>query len=301
MNPLLKKLTSHSLLLSDGAWGTMMQSMGLEPGECPESWNLKYPERIEAIAKAYIDAGADLVGTNSFGGSRFKLMHYGLQDQVTEINRAAASISRKAAGPDRFVMGSVGPTGKMLIMGDVTEDELYEAFKEQVIALEEGGADAVCIETMTALDEGLLAIRAAKENSSLVVIATMTFDKTVTGEFRTMMGVSPEEMTLVYTEAGVDILGTNCGNGMANMIPIVEAIRRVNPGIPVLVHANAGLPHYHEGKNVFDESPGVTASYVPRLLDAGANIVGGCCGTTPETIAEIRKKIEEAKHVTSNQ
>lgn len=293
MNPLLKKLSSQSLLLSDGAWGTMMQSMGLEPGECPESWNLKYPERIEAIAKAYIDAGADLVGTNSFGGSRFKLMHYGLQDQVTEINRAAASISRKAAGRDRFVMGSVGPTGKMLIMGDVTEDELYEAFKEQVIALEEGGADAVCIETMTALDEGLLAIRAAKENSSLVVIATMTFDKTVTGEFRTMMGVSPEEMTMVYTEAGVDILGTNCGNGMANMIPIVEAIRRVNPGIPVLVHANAGLPHYHEGKNVFDESPEVTASYVPRLLDAGANIVGGCCGTTPETIAEIRKRKEE--------
>lgn len=285
---ILNRLKTNPVLVSDGAWGTLLQEKGLQPGECPESWNSKFPDRVFEVAASYVEAGSDLIETNSFGGSRFKLAHYGLEKQTWELNKKAAEISRKAAGPDRLVLGSVGPTGIMLMMGEVSEAELYEGFKEQVQALEAGGADAICIETMTALDEAILAIRAVKENTSLEVICTMTFDKTIQGDFRTMMGVSPEQMATELTAAGADIIGTNCGNGMENMIAIVEAIRKTNTSIPVLVHANAGLPHLHDGKNVFSETPEITASYIPRLLSAGANIIGGCCGTTPEHILKIK-------------
>ncbi len=295
---ILTLLKQNKTIISDGAWGTLLQEKGLEPGVCPESWNLTHPDKVKEVAASYADAGSDMIETNSFGGSRFKLAHYGLADQTFEINKRAAEISCSAAGESVLVLGSVGPTGIMLMMGEVTEDELYEAFKEQATALEAGGADAICIETMTALDEAILAIRAAKENTNLEVICTMTFDKTITGEFRTMMGVSPEQMVEELTSAGVDILGTNCGNGMENMIPIVEAIRKLDKEIPILVHANAGLPHLHEGKNVFDETPEVTASYVSDLIIAGANMIGGCCGTTPEHIKEIKRVTGDRNKVT---
>lgn len=285
---LTERLKNGEIIISDGALGTMLQAAGLEPGVCPESWNIDFPDRIEAIAKAYADAGSDAVETNTFGANRFKLSHYGLEDKVSEFNRAAVEITRRAIGANRLVLGSVGPTGILLMMGDVSEEELYEGFKEQCIALAEAGADAICIETMTALDEATLAIRAAKENTTLEVICTMTFDKTIQGDFRTMMGVSPEEMSRVLKSAGADIIGTNCGNGMENMIPIVEEIRRTDPEIPILVHANAGKPHYHDGKNIFDETPEITASFIPGLIKAGATCIGGCCGTTPEHIRQIR-------------
>ncbi len=286
-NSIISALENQQTLLSDGAWGTLLQEKGLEPGVSPESWNIDFPEKVKEIAAAYIAAGSDMVETNSFGGSSFKLAHYGLENKAWELNKRAAEISRQAAGPDKIVLGSVGPTGVILMMGEVSEEELYKAFKEQVMALAEGGADAICIETMTALDEAVLAIKATKENTDLEVICTMTFDKTIQGDFRTMMGVSPEQMVEELIAAGADIIGTNCGNGMENMIPIVEAIRRTNSNIPILVHANAGLPHLHDGKNVFDETPEITASFIPKLIDAGANIIGGCCGTTPKHIQEI--------------
>ncbi len=285
---IIDRLKSGGILISDGALGTMLQAAGLEPGVCPETWNADFPDKVEAIARAYAEAGSDAVETNTFGGNRFKLSHYGLQDRVVELNRKAVEITRRAIGPDRIVLGSVGPTGILLMMGDVTEEELYEGFKKQCVALAEAGADVICIETMTALDEATIATRAAKENTDLTVITTMTFDKTIQGDFRTMMGVSPEEMVVALKEAGADIIGTNCGNGMENMIPIVELIRKIDPAIPVLVHANAGLPHFHDGKNVFSETPEITASYVPRLIQAGANIIGGCCGTTPAHIRRMR-------------
>jgi 5-methyltetrahydrofolate--homocysteine methyltransferase len=289
---LTERLKNGEIIISDGALGTMLQSAGIEPGTCPETWNIDFPEKIEAIAKAYADAGSEAVETNTFGANRFKLSHYGLQNQVTELNRKAVEITRRAIGPDKIVLGSVGPTGVLLMMGEVSEDELYEAFSEQCIALASAGADAICIETMTALDEATLAVKAAKENTNLEVICTMTFDKTIQGDFRTMMGVSPEEMTHVLIAAGADIIGTNCGNGMENMIPIVEEIRRTNSGIPILVHANAGKPHYHDGKNIFDETPEITASYIPRLINAGATCIGGCCGTTPDHIRKIKQVSE---------
>jgi 5-methyltetrahydrofolate--homocysteine methyltransferase len=271
----------------------MLQAAGLKPGVCPESWNIDFPEKVEAIARAYAEAGSDAVETNTFGGNRFKLSHYGLQNRVAELNQKAVAITRKAIGPEKIVLGSMGPSGIILMMGEVTEEELYEAFKEQAIALAEAGADVLCIETMTAIDEAVIATRAAKESTGLEVITSMTFDKTVQGDFRTMMGVSPEEMAIELKKAGADIIGTNCGNGMENMIPIVEAIRLADPLIPVLVHANAGLPHLHEGRNVFSETPEITATFVPGLIKAGANIIGGCCGTTPD---HIRSMISAMHH-----
>ncbi len=287
MKSLTERIRSGRIVISDGALGTMLQAFGLEPGTCPEIWNVDFPDRVESIARAYAEAGSEAVETNTFGCNRFKLAHYGLQDRVVELNRKAVEITRRAIGPNRIVLGSIGPTGVILMMGDVSEDELYAAFKEQAVALSEAGADVICIETMTALDEAVIATRAAKENTNLEVISSMTFDKTVQGDFRTMMGVSPEQMTIALKEAGADMIGTNCGNGMESMIPIVEAIRRTDPLIPILVHANAGLPHLHEGRNVFDETPEITVSYIPGLIAAGANIIGGCCGTTPAHINAI--------------
>lgn len=288
---ILHEIKQNKILLSDGAWGTFLQAKGLKPGECPELWNITHRKDVLDIAESYLLAGSDIIETNSFGGSIFKLSHYGLGDRVSEINQAAATISREAAGNKKHVAGSVGPTGKMLLTGDVTEKELYDAFREQAVALEKGGADIIIIETMTAIDEASLAVRAAKENTKCIVIVTMTFTRTPKGEYRTMMGVSPEEMVRSMKEAGAQIIGSNCGNGIEDMIGIVKAIRVADNEIPVIIQANAGLPELIDGETIFRESPEMMASFVPELIKAGANIIGGCCGTTPEHIREIGRKI----------
>jgi 5-methyltetrahydrofolate--homocysteine methyltransferase len=283
----------NRVLLSDGAWGTFLQAKGLTPGECPELWNITHRNEVLDIAKSYIRAGSDIIETNSFGGSIIKLSQYGLGDRIAEINKEASAISREAAGNDKFVAGSIGPTGKMILMGDVTEAELYDAFAEQSIALEKGGADIIIIETMTALDESALAVRAARENTKCTVILTMTFSATPRGEYRTMMGASPEELVNVAKAEGAHIVGSNCGNGVAGMIGIVKEIRGCDPVIPIMIQANAGIPELIDGKTVFRESPQHMASYVDELVKAGANIIGGCCGTTPEHIEAMEAAIRK--------
>lgn len=285
-------LKTGKILVGDGAWGTFIYQKGLQPGECPELWNLEHPDDIKDIAQKYVDAGSDLVETNSFGGSRFKLASYNLDNQVHEINKAAAHLSAEAKG-NHWVLGSVGPTGKMLLMGDVTEQELYDAFKEQAAALAEGGADVICVETMTAIDEATLAVKAAKENTNAEIICTFTFDKTLQGDYKTMMGISPEEAVQAAVDAGADIIGSNCGNGIERMVEIVETIRKSVPEIPVLVQANAGMPVNIDGVDVFPETPEQMSNYVTKLISAGANIIGGCCGTNPEHIRAIKVVVEK--------
>jgi 5-methyltetrahydrofolate--homocysteine methyltransferase len=289
-------VSNGRILISDGAWGTYLQKMGLLAGECPELWSVERFDEVKCIAASYVEAGSDMVETNSFGANRFKLEHYGLADRVGEINEQAARASREAAGDDHWVIASVGPTGKMLVIEEVTEEELYEAFREQAMALEKGGADAVCIETMSDIGEAVQAIRAAKENTDLEVICTFTFEKTKQGTYRTMMGVSPADATRAAIEAGVDIAGANCGNGMERMVEVVREIREAFSDIPILVHANAGLPENIDGVDVFPETPEEMAGRVGEMIDAGANIVGGCCGTTPGHIRAMKQAAANHKN-----
>jgi 5-methyltetrahydrofolate--homocysteine methyltransferase len=287
---LLKRVKAGEILISDGAMGTFLHAKGLQGGECPESWCSSHPKAVTEIAEAYVAAGSDLVETNSFGATSFKLKSYGMADKVHEFNFAAAKLAKDAIGNHGYVAASVGPTGHIVIEegGDTTPEQLYEAFKAQVIALAEGGADAICVETMSSVVEAEQAIKAAKENTDLPVICTFSFEPGIKG-FRTMMGVKPERAAKAAVAAGADIVGANCGNGISNMIEITRQMRAAVPTVPILVHANAGPPVVEDGKTVFKETPEQMASFIAELVDAGANIVGGCCGTTPAHIAAMAK------------
>lgn len=292
MGKIVDVLKTGKILVSDGAWGTFLYKKGLKPGECPDAWSIDRFDDVVDIAKSYIRAGSDMIEANSFGANYFKLEHFGKQELASEINEAAAKASRKAAG-DKFVIASIGPTGKMLLMGDVTEEQLYDCFKEQAVALEKGGADAVCIETMSDAEEAALAIKATKENTNLEIITTFSFEKKQNGEYRTMMGLTPKDAAQAALEAGADIIGTNCGNGIERMIEIVREMKEAYPDAYILVHANAGLPQNIDGEDVFPETPEMMAAMVEDLIKAGANIIGGCCGTTPDHIAAMKTVVEQ--------
>jgi len=293
VTPLLERIAQGAILISDGAMGTLLHAQGLAPGECPDSWCISHPDVVRGVAEAYVAAGSDIVETDSFGGSAIKLRAYGLADKATEINRAAAALAKRAIAGRGHVAASVGPTGHILEEegGDVTAAQLYDAFTEQVIALAAGGADAICIETMSSLGEAVQAIRATKENTRLPVACTFTFEAGAKG-FRTMMGLKPDRAAREALAAGADIVGSNCGNGIANMIEITRQMRAAAPQTPILIHANAGAPVVENGQTVFRETPEYMASRVEELIQAGANIIGGCCGTTPAHIAAMAAAVK---------
>ncbi len=294
MDSLLERARRGEILVSDGAMGTFLQANGLQPGECPEFWCISHPEVVKGIAEAYIAAGSDIVETNSFGANAYKLQPFGLAGRVAEINRAAATLAKQATGGRGYVAASVGPTGRIVEEegGDARAEDLYRAFQEQMVALEEGGADALCIETMSSLKEALQAIQAAKGHTHLPVISTFTFEVGAAGRFHTMMGVAPERAAKAAVTAGADVIGANCGNGIVNMIEITRKMRAAQPQTLILIHANAGMPILEGEKTVYKETPEFMASHVKALIEAGANILGGCCGTTPAHIAALAEVVK---------
>ena len=289
---LLKRIESGVTLISDGATGTYLQSNGLEPGGCPEHLNLTNPELIVKMANDYFNSGADLVITNSFGGNPFMLDKYGLRKELDVINKKAAQHAKSVCPAGKFVLGCVGPTGEFLQpLGPVSEKEMFAGFTEQIQALDEGGADAIIIETMTSLEEILLAVESAKLNTNLVVMATMTFDLGPRGFF-TMMGVTPEEAVKEIRKKGADVVGANCGNGIENMVKIAKIMRNVDDG-PLVIHSNAGFPKIINGRIVYPETPKYMSEKFKELIEAKINIMGGCCGTTPSHISAIHSVVSK--------
>jgi 5-methyltetrahydrofolate--homocysteine methyltransferase len=294
--PLLEAIKERPLL-GDGAMGTQLMFAGLEQGSCGEAWNLSHPERVLAIQRRYADAGSDCILTNTFGGSRIMLNRHANAERVVEINRAAVEIAREAfGGRDGFVSGDVGPFGGLLEpYGDFTESQVGDAFTEQAQALVDAGADGIIIETQTSLEELTLGIRAAKEAGAPCVIGSMAYDVTLDGStFRTMMGVDPEQAAELMEELGADIVALNCGTGMdmTRAREAVERYRRVTD-LPVMAQPNAGLPKLVQMKIVYDETPEDMVQGVVPLLEAGASIVGACCGSTPDHIRAFRAAIDE--------
>jgi 5-methyltetrahydrofolate--homocysteine methyltransferase len=288
MKSLLARLAAGEVLVGDGAWGTMLLARGLRQGDPPERFNLSRPEVIEEIAGLYLDAGADLITTNTFGGSPARLRPFGLQDRTEAVNAAAVEALRRAIGGRAYVSASVGPTGHLMKpYGDGDPEEIGAGFERQIRALADAGADLVCIETMTDLSEAVLAVRAAKTVAPhLPVMATMTFEPTRRGFF-TVMGVSIERAAQGLGDAGADIVGSNCGNGSVMMTAIAREFA-ARTRLPVAIQPNAGLPEPREGGLVYPETPEFMAVQARELLAAGAAIVGGCCGTTPAHIRAIR-------------
>ncbi|MBL7218576.1 MAG: homocysteine S-methyltransferase family protein [Phycisphaerae bacterium] len=265
----------------------MLQARGLTPEQCPEEWNVSHAEDVISVAGQYARAGSDLVLTNTFGGSATKLAKMGCGDRVRELNLAGARNSLQGA-PGALVAGSVGPTGDFLQpLGTTTANEMEAVFSEQIGALLEAGLKAICIETMTDIGEAIAAVRAARKlDAELDIITTFTFDATP-GGFKTMMGVDPKQVAGELPAAGANVLGANCGNGIEQMIEITTELRKYTD-LPILIHANAGLPELVDGRTVFRQSPEAMAAHTRALVEAGANIIGGCCGTTPEHIAAMK-------------
>ncbi len=272
-------------ILTDGAWGTEMQARGLGPGELPDLWNLTHPDRVEQVARGYVAAGSEIILTNTFRANRIVLAGHDPSADVAAVNRAGVEISRRAAAGKAQVFASIGPSGKLLMMGDVDEDQLRAAFGEQAEALAAAGADALVIETMADLAEARIAVAAAKA-TGLKTVACMVYDSGKNKD-RTMMGVSPEQAAEELAAAGADVIGANCGNGIAAYVPVCRRLRAATK-LPVWIKANAGLPEIIEGQVVYRTTPAEFASHVPALAAAGADYIGGCCGTGPEHIRAAR-------------
>jgi methionine synthase I (cobalamin-dependent) len=291
---LIQELIAAAPVLTDGAWGTQLQQRGLPVGACPDAWNLVEPKQVEAVARSYVEAGSRIILTNTFGANRLMLARHdhppdgARADKVAAVNRAGVEISRQAAGDRARVFASMGPSGVMLMMGRTTPDEVQDAFAEQAEALADAGADAIVLETFSDPAEIVLAIAAVRE-TGLPVVACMTFDSGKDHD-RTLMGTTPEQTAAKLAEAGADVIGSNCGQGIDGFVKITRRLRAATDR-PLWIKPNAGLPQAIDGKAVYTQTPEQFAGFVPALIEAGASFVGGCCGTSPEFIAAIRKKL----------
>ncbi len=288
----LDRLQRGDVLVGDGAMGTMLLHHGLGAGECPEALNLARPEILERIAAAYLEAGADVIQTNTFGGTALKLAAYGLAERADEINRLAVGAVRTAVGDRAAISGSCGPTARLLQpYGDATPEEVGESFRAQMTTLITAGVDVICVETMTDLAEAALAVRVAKEVSPTTpVLATMTFDPTPRG-FYTIMGVTIEQAAAGLVAAGADVVGSNCGNGIERMVEIARVFRQCTDR-PLIIQSNAGLPESRDGELVYKETPEFMAEKAAELLAIGVSVIGGCCGTTPDHVRALRALVD---------
>ena len=291
MHALLEKLLAHGPIVTDGAWGTELQARGLQSGEFPDEWNLSHPDKVAEVARAYVQAGSQVILTNTFGGNRFRLAAHNLAAKANDINRTGVQISRQAAAGQALVFASIGPSGKMLLAGEVTEAELRAAFETQARALAEGGADALVVETMSDLDEAKIAVRAAKL-TGLPVVGCMVYDSGKNKD-RTMNGTTPEQASAGLIEAGADVIGANCGQGIAGFVPICQRLRAVTT-LPLWMKANAGLPEMEHGRIVYRTNPAAFTESIPPLIAAGANFVGGCCGTSPAYIEAVVARLRKS-------
>lgn len=292
MHPTLRHLLDHAPVLSDGAWGTQMQARGLPVGASPDAWNLERADQVEAVARAYVKAGSQVILTNTFGASSVSLARHDLADKAAAINRAGAQISKRAAGDRAVVFGSIGPCGKLLMMDEISVEEMTQSFDEQARALAEGGVDGVLIETMSDLDEARIALAAAKA-TGLPVIVSMTYSAGKNHD-RTVMGVTPEQAVAALEDAGADAVGANCGLGIADYVPICRRLHAAT-SLPIWIKPNAGMPELVDGEARYATTAAEFAIHAAALVEAGASFVGGCCGSTPEfTVA-----LAEALHAQS--
>jgi 5-methyltetrahydrofolate--homocysteine methyltransferase len=282
--PFQERLTAPGVVVADGATGTMLMAAGLPTGVPPEQWNLEEPDRVMALYCAYLDVGSELVLTNTFGGSPIKLARSGLDGRTHDVNRLAAELARQAAGEDRYVAGDIGPTGQLMQpFGPLTYEVAVDAFARQAVALAEGGADVIWIETMSDINEARAAVEGAMRTTDLPLVVTMSFEH----HRQTQMGNKPSEAAKTFWDLGVAVTGANCGKTLEDMLIIVQQMREAVSEAVLVAKPNAGLPRLVNDQTVYDTSPQEMAAFARRFVDVGVKIVGGCCGSTPAHLAAI--------------
>lgn len=292
MHETIQNLLSSGVQVLDGAWGTQFQLKGLPMGQSPDFWNIDQPEKVLEVAKSYVDAGSDIIITNTFGSSALMLAKSGQEARVHELNEAGVRLSKQAAGNRAKVFASMGPTGYILMMGEVTEDEMFESFRLQAEGMKAGGADGIVVETMSDPEEAAIAIRAAK-TTGLPVVGCMVFDSGENCDM-TMMGTTVEDAAAAMLNAGADVIGSNCGRGIEYFLDVCRRLYAVS-GEKVWIKANRGLPEVVNGETVYKQTPEEFASFIPELIANGAGFVGGCCGTSPEIIRAVRATVDALK------
>jgi len=277
-----------AVLLADGAWGTEFFKRGLMQGSLADEWNLTHPEIVREITREYLEAGADIILTNTFGSNRYRLEPHGLSGRVEEINRAAALAAREVVGTRAVIAGDIGPCGRLLALGEATAEGLSSAFSEQANALKEGGVDWIVVESLADVEEMAIAVRAASA-TGLPVVASMTYNRTPRG-YRTMMGNPPETCVTRAETAGASLIGANCGSGIEDYVPLAPVLRGLTK-LPLWIKANAGMPQIVGGRVTYPLTAEQYASFVPALVESGVDVIGGCCGTDPVFIREVGRAL----------